>query len=132
MLAKSPMNVPGVAFNCDRRPETVAYFAPTGLYGVRRCKLTDRRPCVLGSGRAPVSLPGGPDCQFTTVRESFYTHKPAEGTPAQKGEFRRKRFNRAVDWAEDQQLIAIMEIDGVTYLRLTRPEQEEEQGQGQD
>jgi hypothetical protein len=58
------------------------------------------------------------------VRKSFYVHTPAEGTPAQKGEFRRKRFNRAIDWAEDQQLIAIAEIDGVTYLRLTHPDQE--------
>ena len=37
----------------------------------------------------------------------------------------RKRFNRAVDWAEDQQLIAVAEIDGITYLRLSRPEPEE-------
>jgi hypothetical protein len=58
------------------------------------------------------------------VRVQFYVHTPADGTPAQKGEFRRKRFNRAVDWAEDQQLIAIAEIDGITYLRLSRPEPE--------
>ena len=58
------------------------------------------------------------------VREQFYAHTPAEGTPAQKSEFRRKRFNRAVDWAEDQQLIAVAEIDSVTYLRLSRPEPE--------
>ena len=51
-------------------------------------------------------------------------HTPADGTPAQKGEFRRKRFNRAVDWAEDQQLIAVVEIDDVTYLRLIRPDPE--------
>ena len=55
-----------------------------------------------------------------TVRERFYSHTPADGTPAQRGEFRRKRFNRAIDWAEDQQLIAIEEIGGVTYLRLVR------------
>ena len=30
-----------------------------------------------------------------------------------------------LDWAEDQQLIGIEEIDGVTYLRLTRPEPED-------
>jgi hypothetical protein len=74
--------------------------------------------------------PNGPMVRMVDqeiIRESFYTHTPAEGTPAQKGEFRRKRFNRAVDWAEDQQLIAIVEIDGITYLRLTRPEQEGEQ-----
>jgi hypothetical protein len=77
-------------------------------------------------------VPDGPMARMVDqeiIRESFYTHTPAEGTPAQKGEFRRKRFNRAVDWAEDQQLIAIVEIDGITYLRLTRPEQEGEQEQ---
>ena len=58
------------------------------------------------------------------VREQFYVQTPAEGTPEQKAEFRRKRFNRAVDWAEDQQLIAIAEIDGITYLRLSRSEPE--------
>ena len=58
------------------------------------------------------------------VRVQFYVQTPADGTPAQKGEFRRKRFNRAVDWAEDQQLIAVAEIDGITYLRLSRPEPE--------
>ena len=54
------------------------------------------------------------------VRERFYSRTPADGTLAQKGEFRRKRFNRAIDWAEDQQLIAIEEVGGVTYLRLVR------------
>jgi len=38
MLAKLSMNALAVAFNCDRKPETVAYFAPTDLYGVRRSK----------------------------------------------------------------------------------------------
>lgn len=61
------------------------------------------------------------------VREQFYVHTPAEGTPAQKGEFRRKRFSRAVDWAEDQQLIGVEEIDGITYLRLSRPDVEREE-----
>ena len=61
-----------------------------------------------------------------TVRERFYSHTPADGTPALRGEFRRKRFNRAIDWAEDQQLIAIEEVGGVTYLRLTRHESDQE------
>jgi hypothetical protein len=67
------------------------------------------------------------------VRERFYAGTPAEGTPAQKGEFRRKRFKRAVDWAEDQQLIAIHEISDITYLRLSRPNPEEnDEGEQQD
>ena len=60
------------------------------------------------------------------VRERFYSRTPADGTLAQKGEFCRKRFNRAIDWAEDQQLIAIEEVGGVTYLRLTRHESDQE------
>jgi hypothetical protein len=54
------------------------------------------------------------------IRERFYSCTPAEGTPEQKGEFRRKRFNRAVDWAEAQQLIAVHDIGSITYLRLDR------------
>ena len=74
----------------------------------------------------PIS-PDGPLLRMINqeiVREQFYVQTPAEGTPEQKAEFRRKRFNRAVDWAEDQQLIAIAEIDGITYLRLSRSEPE--------
>ena len=62
------------------------------------------------------------------VRERFYAATLADGTPAQKGEYGRKRFKRAIDWAEDQQLIAVQEIDGITYLRLTPPDPE----QGED
>ena len=62
------------------------------------------------------------------VRERFYAATPAEGTPAQKAEYRRKGFKRAIDWAEDQQLIAVKEIEGITYLRLTLPDPE----QGED
>ena len=55
------------------------------------------------------------------VREQFYAQTPADGTPAQKGEFRRKQFNRAVDWAEDQQLIAVEEIDDDHLLAADPP-----------
>jgi hypothetical protein len=48
------------------------------------------------------------------VRQQFYVQTPADGTPAQKAEFRRKRFNRAIDWAEHEQLVAIVEIGGTT------------------
>ena len=65
------------------------------------------------------------------VREQFYAGTPAEGTPAQKGEFRRKQFNRALDWAEDQQLIGVQEIDGITYSAADQPD-EWEDAQDQD
>jgi hypothetical protein len=60
------------------------------------------------------------------VRRAFYACTPTdEGTPERKGHFRRQKFLRALDWAEDEQLIAVTEINGVTYLRLTRPGEEE-------
>ena len=52
------------------------------------------------------------------VRGLFYAQTPADGTPKQKADFRRKQFNRALDWAEAQELIASHEIDDVVYLRL--------------
>jgi len=65
------------------------------------------------------------------VRKDFYASTPAEGTPKQKRQFRYAQFKRALDWAEQEQLIAIGEIDEVTYIWLTRPDPEdteEEQG----
>ena len=65
------------------------------------------------------------------VRKGFYASTPAEGTPKQKRQFRYAQFKRALDWAEQEQLIAIGEIREVTYIWLTRPDPEdteEEQG----
>ena len=65
------------------------------------------------------------------VRKDFYASTPAEGTPKQKRQFRYAQFKRALDWAEQEQLIAIGEIGEVTYIWLTRPDPEdteEEQG----
>ena len=75
--------------------------------------------------------PDGPTVRMIDqeiVRERFYAATPADGSPEQKGEFRRKRFSRAVDWAEDQRLIGVEEIGGVTYLWLinSRPESGEQ------
>src|SRR5262249_22814319 len=56
------------------------------------------------------------------VRGAFYAGTPAEGTVAQKGEIRRKQFNRTLAWAEEQGLIGIVEIGGVTYIWLARPQ----------
>ena len=63
------------------------------------------------------------------VRTEFYAHTSAEGTPKQKRQLRSLQFKRALGWAEDQQLIGIEEIDGVTYLRLSRPDREEEENE---
>jgi len=57
------------------------------------------------------------------LRKAFYACTPTEeGTPKQKAESRRKQFTRALGWAEQEQLIAAHEIEGVTYLRLSRPD----------
>jgi hypothetical protein len=67
--------------------------------------------------------PDGPTVRMVdqeVVREQFYVGTPADGTPEQRGKFRRQKFSRALDWAEDQQLIGIGEIDGIAYIWLTR------------
>ena len=71
----------------------------------------------------PIS-PDGPVVRMIDqeiVRAAFYAGTPAEGTPERKVEFRRKRFNRTLDWAEDHGVIGIAEIGGVTYIWLVRP-----------
>jgi hypothetical protein len=65
------------------------------------------------------------------VRQAFYAGTPAEGeTPQQTAEFRRKRYIRAIDWAEDEELIGISEIDGNTYLWLQPKSQNTEDPEG--
>jgi hypothetical protein len=39
------------------------------------------------------------------------------------------QFSRALAWAEDKKLIGVEEIDDVTYLRLTRPDPEDDDEQ---
>ena len=79
-----------------------------------------------------VELPIPPDGPLvrmidqSIVRERFYFSTPAEGTPEQKGNLRRQRFLRALDWAEQNRLIGIVEIGGVAYLRLFQPDTEQD------
>ncbi len=68
--------------------------------------------------------PDGPAVRMVDqeiVRKQFYAQTPADGTTEQKGHTRRQKFLRALDWAEDKQLIGVEEINGITYLHLTRP-----------
>ena len=65
--------------------------------------------------------PDGPAVRMISqgvVRGLFNAQTSADGTPKQKADFRRQQFNRALDWAESQELIASLEIDDVVYLRL--------------
>jgi hypothetical protein len=66
------------------------------------------------------------------VRTEFYAHTAADGTPAQKGEFRRKQFDRALEWTEQQKLIGIRELEDVTYLWLSNPRSEDNTHQPDD
>jgi AAA domain len=75
----------------------------------------------------PIS-PDGPTVRMVDqelVRKDFYAGTPAEGTSKQKRQFRYAQFKRALDWAEQEQLIAIGEIGEVTYIWLTRPDPED-------
>ena len=74
--------------------------------------------------------PGGPVVRIVDqklVRKAFYACTPAEGSPEQTGRLRRQRFRAALDWAEQEQLIGVGEIEGLTYLWLVRPKAEEEE-----
>ena len=46
---------------------------------------------------------------------------------SRRDKFRRQKFRRALDWAEDQQLIGAGEVDEVSYLWLARPKTEDEE-----
>jgi hypothetical protein len=82
----------------------------------------------------PIS-PNGPTVRMINreiVRTEFYAQTAADGTPAQKGEFRRKQFNRALDWAEQQKLVGVRELEDVTYLWLSNPRSEDNTRQPDD
>ena len=89
---------------------------------------------LAGQGVDLPILPDGPTVRMVDqelVRKDFYASTPAEGTSKQKRQFRYAQFKRALDWAEQEQLIAIGEIGDITYIWLTRPDPEdaeEEQG----
>jgi hypothetical protein len=80
-----------------------------------------------------VDLPIPPDgpavrmIEQKLVRKAFYACTPTDGTPEQKGRFRRQKFLAALDWAEQNQLIGAGDIDEASYLWLARPESEDEQ-----
>jgi hypothetical protein len=77
---------------------------------------------ALADQGVELPIPHGPPVRMidqSIVRERFYFCTPADGTPEQKANFRRQKFLRALDWAEQSRLIAAEEIDKVAYLRLT-------------
>ena len=73
--------------------------------------------------------PNGPAVRMIdqeVVRGLFYAETTADGTPKQRADFRRQQFNRARNWAQAQELIAILEIDDVIYLRLCSHQPEDD------
>jgi AAA domain len=82
--------------------------------------------------------PNGPVVRMVDqeiVRPEFYATTAEEGTPQQQAERKRKQFNRALDYAEEEALIGIREIECITYLWLSRPEpaeNEEDAGEKED
>jgi hypothetical protein len=84
-------------------------------------------------GDLPIS-PDGPTMRMVDqerVRKAFYAGTAADGTPKQKRQFRYAQFRRALDWAEQERLIAVGEIGDVAYIWLTRPDPEDaEEGRG--
>jgi hypothetical protein len=106
-----------------------------------RPKRQDQRTAALRLKRVSMTIlaeqgvdrpiaPGGPVVRMVDqklVRKAFYACTPAEGSPEQTGRLRRQRFLAALDWAEQEQLIGVGEIEGLTYLWLVRPKAEEEE-----
>jgi hypothetical protein len=107
----------------------------------RQCRRQDQQTAVtrlkreleaaLADHGAELSIaPDGPVMRMVDqelVRQQFHVHTSADGTPEQKRKLRRQTFLRALDWAERNQLIGIEEIDGITYLRLSRPDPEQDE-----
>jgi hypothetical protein len=90
----------------------------------RQAMLLLKRVLMSVLAKEGIDLPSGPDgpevrmVNQEVVREEFYARTAADGTPAQKTEFKRKRFNRALNRAEEMQLIGIREINNTVYLWL--------------
>ncbi len=107
----------------------------------RQCRRQDQQTAVtrlkreleaaLADHGVELSIPpDGPVVRMVDqelVRQQFHVHTSADGTPEQKRKLRRQTFLRALDWAERKQLIGIQEIDGITYLRLSRPDPEQDE-----
>jgi len=105
------------------------------------CRRQDQRTAVLRLKRVLMSIladqgvdlsipPDGPTVRMVDkeiVREWFFAGTPAEGTPQQKRQFKYLQFKRALNWAEDQQLIGIGEVGKDTYIWLARLDAEDDE-----
>ena len=120
--ADTKPSAPGDPWQQSRQAET------------RQAMLLLKRVLMSVLAKEAVDLPiepEGPTVRMINkeiAREEFYARTPADGTQTQKNEYRKKRFQRALNYAQEKQLIGIREIKGTTYLWLmpNQPEPDEE------
>jgi hypothetical protein len=81
---------------------------------------------ILAEQGVDLSIPpDGPVVRMVdqkVVRKAFYACTVADGTSKQQRQARHTQFKSALNWAEQNRLIGIGEIDEVTYLWLARPD----------
>jgi hypothetical protein len=73
--------------------------------------------------------PDGPTRQaveLKILRSEFFAQIAADGTPEQKRDFRKKKFQRALEYAQEKGLIGIREVDSATYVWLSTPDRQDE------
>jgi hypothetical protein len=130
---------PETSLVIDWHPGALQPTTPTGSAADpwQQAKRKDKRQALLRLRRVLMAMlatrgtdravpPDGPTVRMVDreiVKPEFFATSTAEGTEKQKADARRLQFKRALEWAEEDALIGIREIDGVTYLWLSRPEQ---------
>jgi hypothetical protein len=58
--------------------------------------------------------------KYELVRAEFYKSSPPDGDPKQRAENRKKALMRAAEQAHDRDLVGIREIEGVSWIWLTK------------
>jgi hypothetical protein len=117
--------------SADPGPGTDSW-AESRQANTRQAMLLLKRVMMAMLAEKGVDLPSAPDgpairmIDRELVRDEFYARTAADGTVEQKQDQRRKRFRRAVDRAEEKQLIGIREINGTVYLWLAQAQPEED------
>ena len=98
----------------------------------RQAMLLLKRVLMSTLPKEGFELPSEPDAAMVRmidqeiVRREFYARTAADGTEDEKRKIRTQRFRRAVNRAEERQLIGLREINGITYLWLVRNQPDED------
>jgi hypothetical protein len=102
------------------------------------CRRQDQQTAVLRLKRALLDAltehgverqipPDGPTVRMIDqeiVRELFFSRTSTEGTPKQRRQQRSLQFNRALGWAEREQLLSVGDIGKTTFLWVHTQEEE--------